>query len=274
MKEFTLPLSPTIDHRGEINAPHMDTRNFISARNLRREMMHELQQQQRRDSDCSEKLRHVICQHTRAILNIISGLLMSYEKGNITDQDRQLFEKISPSSENLEAWLQKREAEADAAKALSGVRDLLSTAESEYGRLAPLGKTVTGWFSDEGEKAKINVAKQNRDSLRRECQQAESKYQLKVRTIRVNGERFLRDAMSSMSIAILLESPRINSTLRVALDVLHRDVTEIWRNHTKAQTESLDKVLSATADLVKMYQSEQVHPPTPLLGAENAATRN
>lgn len=250
----------------------MDTRNFVSARSVRRQIMHELQEQQRRDSQCSENLRHIIARHTRAILNIISDLLMSFENGNITVQDRQFLEKFS--SQQIEGWLKQREAEADAGKSLSRVRSSLSSAESEYNRLAPLGQMVSGWFSDEREKAQIIVAKQNRDALRRECQQAESKHQSEVERIRSYAERFLRDAMTPVGINALLESPRVSVKLRSALDALNREVTETWRNHTNAQSESLTKVSSATADLRQMYQMQRTNAPTPLLGATNAATRN
>jgi hypothetical protein len=252
----------------------MDTRNFVSGRSLRRQVLYELQEQQKRDSQCSERLRQVICRHTRAILNIVSGLLLSYERGNITDQDTELFQKLSPPSQTVEVWLTHREAEADATKGLSRLRQLLSSAESEYSRLAPFGTTVTGWFSDEREKAQINAARQNRDCLRRDFQQAELNHEAKLANIQSYSEHFLRKAMSPVGITALLANSRVNAKLRSALDALSRDVTEIWQNHANAQSESLAKVLSATTDLERMYQPSQTTATTILLGAANVGTRN
>jgi len=219
-------------------------------------------------------MRLAISRHTRTILGIVSDLLMSYSKSNLTDQDRALFITLMPSWLTPELWLQSRTKETEAALELARVKALLNSAESEYGRVAPLGKMVTGWFSNPQEKAQIDDAKAIRERLRRECQNAESNHDTKLATLHSNAEHFLRNAMSSEGIAGLLDKSSVRTKLQKALDAMNREVSKLWLDHTTAQTESLANVRSATSELLAMYSADHTTTQTPLLGASNAGTRN
>jgi hypothetical protein len=252
----------------------MNTSNFLTARTLRRNIVRFLQEQQVQDSTCSEQLRLVISRHTRTILTIVSELLLSFTEANITDQDRSLFLNVTRSSLTAESWLQSRAQENDAAVELARLKTLVDTAEAEYSRLAPLGKVVTGWISSPQEKAQINAAKASRERLRREYQNAGSNHDARMATLHENAEHFLRNAMNSEGLAALLDKSSFRMKLRDALYAMNREISTLWLNHTRAQTESLENARLAISELVAMYGADHAKTHTPLLGVNNVATRN
>lgn len=212
----------------------MNTGNFLNARTLRRNVVKLLQEQQSQDSKCSEQLRLVISRHTRTILTIVSELLLSFTEANITDQDRSLFLNLTRSSLTADSWLQSRAQENDAVVELARLNTLVTSAQAEYSRIAPLGR-ITGWVSVPQEKSQISAARVALARLRREYQNAESNHEVKLATLHQKAEHFLRHAMSSEGIAALVKESSVRTNLKIALDAMSKEISKLWLDHTRVR---------------------------------------
>jgi hypothetical protein len=247
----------------------MAINNFESARTRRRRMIKLLRDQQRLDSSCSERLRVRISSHTREILQLISAYLMSLTAENITPRDQSVFVNLVPSWLTMEGWFQLRKDEASAADELARLTSLVKAAEAEYDQLAPLGY-LSGMFSNEAEKQRIGTSRFRRNSLRTQRDSAEKEHQHKLQAVQASAKVFLSNAMSPEGLRVLLTGSSIGDKLQETLSQMNKEVTGVWISHIQSQTESLEKVRSATADLFAIYECADLSESTPLLKGKHA----
>jgi hypothetical protein len=187
---------------------------------------------------------------------MISHLLMGFAFENMNTIDRVAFEKIAHPSLSVENWFKLRKEEASSATEIARLGTLLRNAEAEYDRYAPLG-FISGWFSNKVEDQKIEAAKSR-----------------KVEAIQGHATLFLRNAMSKDGLRSLLNSSSISKQLQEALCQMTKEVTAVWSSHIRNQTDSLEKVRAATADLFGIYDREDVSDSTPLVRGKYASASN
>jgi hypothetical protein len=246
------------------------TNNFLSARKLRRRIIKHLTDQQRLDSTCSETLRITISSHTRKILEMISRLLMGFTSGNMSPDDRLAFSSIAPPSLTAENWFKLREEEASSAAEVARLCSLLGNAKVEYDRLAPWGY-LNDLFAKKEDELKIEGARSRRSLLRTQRESEESAHRRKVEAIQSSATLFLRNAMSAEGLRSLLTSSSISNGLQDALNLMNNEVTAVWTSHARSQTDLLEKVRVAIAELFEIYDRKDLNDSTPLLGGRRAS---
>ena len=223
--------------------------SLVSARKLRRKLIKHLQQQQALDSAQAALLKQYFTDGHRRYLKAVGSYIAQAD----FTSERNEFLRTLCSEVTVEEFNSLQEQRQQTQACILLAQKELKKAEAAYSSVAPLGVTVSGWFSNDEEKAEIRRRKREKDK----CESTLSQHQLTLaqleNSLSAMCDFYLRASTTPHGLGMFTTVSPIREQVARILSDMSRDVSSTWNSLSSQQTESLIAMEQRILELRHIY---------------------
>ncbi len=223
---------------------------------LRREIVAELEQQQKADSEAAKKIRNCLLANTKDLLDSLASLLESCGRDHeVTEPERLWFSRIARSF-SVDRWVRCRTEHMREERKAESLRSSFERAQNSYNEVSKWGR-LTRAFMNENEKRIFDALKSRRDQISADLGSIENEIRRLEENLGQEARMFLDEAMSTESLESLRGTPALAfKPVQGILLKMTDEMKHLAGTHAAVQFKSLANVRAKLDSLAGAYATE------------------